>query len=304
MVLSLWIMPRIAAQPATKVLSVNKINYSDLSFFKDLIAVNNKDTSFKDNYNQLGQLSFDSLVYTSDNYKILAYVIKPKQGDKLPCIIFNHGGNRNFGLLTPELMIRFLSKLAGNGFIVIASTYRGNVKSEGKDEFGGDDVHDVLNLIEVLNEFPQADTSRIGMYGWSRGGLMTYIALTKTKRIKTAVIGGSPSNFFDLIKERPLFEEKTLSQTIPNYYVNKENELFKRSPVKWTEKLPKIPLLIIHGEKDDRVSVSHASNMSQKLSAYNIPHKLVIYEHGDHNIKANREEMLNLVIEWFNTNLK
>ncbi len=283
---------------------MHTINYSNLSFFNDLVSIKNKDTVFEGAYACLDQLTFDSLIYTSDGHKILAYVIKPKQGTHLPCIIFNHGGNRNFGLLSPELMIRFLSKLASNGYIVIASSYRGNIKSEGVDEFCGKDVDDVLNLIPVLKTFPQADMNRIGMYGWSRGGLMTYIALTKTRAITTAVIGGSPSNLFELVKERPMWEKNVLEQTIPNYLLNKQEELYNRSPAMWAEKIPKIPMLIIHGGKDERVSAAHATNMSQALTVKGLPHKLVIYENADHNIKDRREELLNLVIEWFDTNLK
>ncbi len=67
---------------------------------------------------------------------------------------------------------------------------------EGREEFGGADVDDVLNLIPLLGSFPQADTSRIGMYGRSRGGMMTYIALTKTDRIAAAIVDAGEANLF------------------------------------------------------------------------------------------------------------
>ena len=57
-----------------------------------------------------------------------------------------------------------------------------------------------LHLIPLLESLPQTDTSRTGMYGWSRGGLMTYLALTKTHRIRAAVIGGGMSDAFDTVR--------------------------------------------------------------------------------------------------------
>jgi dienelactone hydrolase len=74
--------------------------------------------------------------------------------------------------------------------VVVGSQYRGAAGSEGKDEFGGADLNDVMNLLPLLEALPNADPSRIGMAGFSRGALMTYLALTKTDRIKAAVVAG------------------------------------------------------------------------------------------------------------------
>ena len=130
------------------------------------------------------------------------------------------------------------------GYIVIASQYRGNAGGEGQEEFGGAGVNDVLNLIDVLEEVEGADTEKIGMYGWSRGGMMTYIALTKSDQIKAAVVGGAIANQHALLADRPRMES-VLKNLIPNYHKNKEAELTKRSAVKWVGKFPKnVPILL------------------------------------------------------------
>jgi dipeptidyl aminopeptidase/acylaminoacyl peptidase len=59
----------------------------------------------------------------------------------------------------------------------LASNYSGSLFSEGKYEFGGADVNDVLRLIDIAKSIPNADPKRIVMMGWSRGGQMTYQAL-------------------------------------------------------------------------------------------------------------------------------
>ena len=75
-------------------------------------------------------------------------------------------------------MIMYTSKLAEQGYVIIGSNYR------EKDEFGGAEINDVLNLTETVKEIKKADSNCIGMFGWSRGGMMTYLALQKSDKIK------------------------------------------------------------------------------------------------------------------------
>jgi len=80
--------------------------------------------------------------YGSGGLKIGGYLVIPKDIEgKLPVIIYNRGGNRNYGLIDKNL--NHLEYLASNGYIVLASQYRGNIYSEGRDEYGGGDVDDI-----------------------------------------------------------------------------------------------------------------------------------------------------------------
>lgn len=51
----------------------------------------------------------------------------------------------------------------------MASNYRGCGKSEGTDAFGGDDVHDVIHLLDLCEKLNSVDTKNINMFGVSRG---------------------------------------------------------------------------------------------------------------------------------------
>ena len=64
-------------------------------------------------------------------------------------------------------------------------------------------MNDVINLIPFFSHVEKAYTSRIGMYGWSRGGMMTYRALTMTNQIKAAVVGSGMAEAFIQTKKRP-----------------------------------------------------------------------------------------------------
>ncbi|NHN25775.1 S9 family peptidase [Flavobacterium jejuense] len=279
-------------------------DYSKLPFYSKITEEINGTTTWIKNYKFLDSISIFKIQYLSDGLKVNGFIIEPKIAKKVPCIIFNRGGNRDFGNLTVNTAFR-LGKLANEGYVVIASQYRGNGGSEGKEEFGGKDINDVLALIDVLKEVDIADTERIGMYGWSRGGMMTYIALTKTDKIKAAVVGGAPSSQYESIKDRPGMEKEVLADLIPEYEKNKEIELYKRSPVKWANQFSKdVPILILHGTSDWRVRPEQSLNMAQEFTKYRIPYRLIMFEGGDHGILEFREEVEENIINWFDKYLR
>ena len=244
-----------------------------------------------------------SITYTSDSLKVNGYLVQPKTKGPHPVIIFNRGGNRDFGELFLPYVYLFLGTLAKEGYLVIASQYRGNGGSEGTEEFGGNDVDDVVNLIDVLAEIKEADTTRIGMYGWSRGGMMTFRALTQTNKIKAAVVGGALSDMRAGL-ERPEMQ-KVYSELIPNYTNNKEEELTKRSAIEWVDKLPtNVSLLMLHGNADWRVKCEQSLKLAIEFEKYRIPYRLVIFEGSDHGINENKNEVNKMVLNWFDRFLK
>lgn len=241
--------------------------------------------------------------YLSDDLNIKGYLSKPKEAGFYPCIIYNRGGNRDFSKLTDKRAANLLGKLASYGYVVIASNYRGNDGGEGKEEFGGSDINDVLSLFQVLEEIESADTNRIGMFGWSRGGMMTYLALAKTDKLKAVVVGGAASDLTML--DRPEMEENVFAELIPNYTENKEIELKKRSAIFWVEKFPKdVPILMLHGSSDWRVKATQSLNLAIEFEKHRIPYRLKIFEGADHSISQFRDEADDDVMQWFERFLK
>lgn len=236
-------------------------------------------------------LNYYRITYMSDSLKVTGYLVAPKENQKYPCIIFNRGGNKEFGQWNPKSIAVWLDTTAIWGYVVIASQYRGNDGGEGTEDFGGRDVNDVLNLIPVLEQQPNADTSRIGIEGWSRGGMMTYIALTKTCKFKAAVVGAGLANAFTQISRRPEMEERVFSKLIPNYNNRKQEELTKRSAVFWADKMCKTtPLLIMHGASDWRVTAAESLQLINKLYESNHPVRFMLYEGADHAITEFTEQ--------------
>ena len=219
------------------------------------------------------------------------YLSIPKKAGKYPAVIYNRGGNREAGALSDDQIIRFLAVVADWGYICIASQYRGNGGSEGKEEFGGKDVNDILNLIPCLSTIDKADTSRIGMWGWSRGGMMTYLALTKTIKIKAAVVGSGMADAFATTKKRPDMDT-VFAELIPGYWQNKDSILKSRSAIYWADKIcMTTPLLLLTGSADWRVSPDEQLEMVNKFYEIKHPLRFELFEGGQHSLIEHFDEV-------------
>jgi dipeptidyl aminopeptidase/acylaminoacyl peptidase len=140
---------------------------------------------------------------------------------------------------------------------------------------------------------------RIGMYGWSRGGMMTYLALTRTNRIAAAVIGGGSSDLFDGLERRPDMEKSVYAALIPNYAKDKEAALTARSAIRWPEKInKKTPLLLLHGSADWRVDPTEVLAMVSALYKCKQPVRFVFFEGGDHGLSEYQGEVNRLIKDW------
>lgn len=257
-----------------------------------------QDDELHSDFEHIKKLDFYSITYQSENQIVRGIVIEPKDKGKYPVVIFNRGGNRDFGRLTIGTLINYASKLAAQGYVIIGSNYR------EKDEFGGAEISDVLSLIETVKEIEKADVNSIGMFGWSRGGMMTYLALQKSDKIKTAIVGNGPTDFFQLISDRPELEFNVIAECVPNYWKNKELELKKRSVIYWAHKMNKnSSLLILCGTNDTRVNPNHADEIAEKLNELKYDFELKKFQ-TDHYFTEMKDELNVLVIEWFERKLK
>lgn len=251
-----------------------------------------------DEFTYLQNLNIEEISYISDNLKVKGFLVSPKEKGLYPCIIYNRGGNREFGALTPERVIRFLALAASWGYVVVASQYRGNLGGEGQEQFGGDDINDVLNLIPLLGEHPDADQERIGMMGGSRGGMMTYKALTLTDRIKAASIRCGVTDLISWTEDRRDMDE-VYSDLIPEFNPENRMTLKSRSPIYWAEKMcPKTPILIMHGTSDWRVNPLSSIKMAERLMELKRPFRLVMLEGSDHSLSEHIDERNRLIKDW------
>lgn len=277
-----------------KLISKNLVDISNTPIWNRI----SQDNKLFPDFEHLKKLDFYFITYESDNQKVRGLLVEPKKDGKYPVVIFNRGGNRDFAQLTVATLIMYTSKLAEQGYVIIGSNYR------EKDEFGGTEINDVLNLTETVKEIEKADSNCIGMFGWSRGGMMTYLALQKSDKIKTAIVGNGASDLFDTVNFRPKMETNVFAECIPDYWKNKESELKKRSVIYWADEIDKnSSLLILCGTNDKRVNPKQADKIAEKLSEINYDFELRKFN-TDHYFSDYKTELNELVIEWFDKRLK
>lgn len=232
--------------------------------------------------------------YLSDGLKVVGFVLKPKdESRKYPVMIFNRGGNRDFGKITTK-SLKYLIYLSSTNYVVLASQYRGNDGGQGKEEFGGKDVNDVLNLIAVAKSLPFTDPNKIVMLGFSRGGMMTYLAIKHGAAIKAAAVVGGVTDLGQMYDER----EEAMRKVIKELVGMDKKEWENRSAYYWPEKIH-VPILILHGEDDWRVRISQAKKFSEKLKEAGKVYDLVIFPEGDHGLNTHRRERNKRILDWF-----
>lgn len=233
-----------------------------------------------------------SIRYISNEFEVEGYAAFPKNKNKLlPGLIYNRGGNREFGTIKTIL----LCKLALAGFAVLASQYRGNCGGTGREEFGGDDVYDIINLIDIMLELNFVKNNGVYMLGQSRGGMMTYRACSIDKRIIAAVIMSGLADCVNMYNTREEGMKKVFHELVGGAPSECPEEFIKRSAVNWAEKINS-PILICHGTADSKVKVEQAYRMADALKKAKKEYKLIIYENEEHSLKGTK--WLKDSIEW------
>jgi dipeptidyl aminopeptidase/acylaminoacyl peptidase len=241
------------------------------------------------------------IVYRSQGHKVMGFIIEPQKGENLPCVIYNRGGSGEFAAIKKGMLFaRFPAELAMQGYVVITTQYSGNAGSEGKDEMGGSDIEDVLNLQKILKKYLRANAKKIGMYGGSRGGTMAYLSLAKVSWLKAVVTVGAPTNLLRQEKLRP-----EMKAHFKKMFGGSMAEKKKRSAIFWSHLFrKKTPLLIMHGSSDWRVSPLDSIELAHKLYENKIPYRFVLFEGADHGLAECQKESNEMTFSWFERFLK
>ena len=286
-----------------KILERKNINPLINKELKDRVL--DKNNQLKPAYAYLQQVVLEEITYESDGNQVKGYMASPKAQGVYPAIIYNRGGNLDFGSLNIFKAAFIIAKAASWGYVVVGSQYRGNGGGiGGKDQFGGDELNDILNLIPLLENVEKADTAHLGIYGWSRGGMMTYLTLAQSTRFQAAVVGGGLSDLYIMKETRPIMEE-VYEDLIPDYAENKTKHLDARSAIKFADKISHTtPILMVHGTADWRVVPQMALELSSEFIKNQIPHRLVLFEGGDHGLNEFDDELDAMVKAWFDKFLK
>ena len=233
--------------------------------------------------------------FLSDGYQIKAYISIPMESIKsqqpCKCILHNRGGHYNYGSLDYEYVSLVC---AYTGRAVVACEIRGDNGSEGYDQFGGDELHDVFELIDLCEDrFKFIDMNDFCVMGVSRGGMTAYMTARQDKRVKKLIVFSGVSDLFDCYDEREEKMKQVLIDCIGGSPQEMPEEYEKRSAVYWADEI-NIPVLIIHSKGDEKVSFEQAQKMYELLK----DHTDCTFITHDDDLHGIHEDDIPKVIEW------
>ncbi len=199
-----------------------------------------------------------------------------KPGERRPAILFVHGGPQRQMLLGYHYMHFYHMAyavnqyLASQGYIVMSVNYRGGIgygknfrNAPKRGAQGNSEYQDVLAAGQHLQNRPDVDAKRVGIWGLSYGGILTAQALARNSDIFAAGVDMAGVHLWG----------NSLDPTSISYQSSAISHIDK-----W-----KSPVLLIHGDDDRNVAFSQTTGLVQLLRAHNVPHELIVFPDDVHD---------------------
>jgi dipeptidyl aminopeptidase/acylaminoacyl peptidase len=245
------------------------------------------------------------LRYQSGPYAVQAFMAEPaaqSNAAPVPAILYARGGTGNFGRVD-ALLLAELRLLAAAGFVVVVSNTRFVDALATRDEWGGADLDDVLNLVPLVRSLPQVDGRNLFMLGVSRGAMMTHLAIKGGAPLRAAAVIGGGADLTRTAIERPEFvlgdrDFDGWAKVWPDYRTKSRQLLEERSALYWPERID-VPLLIMHSRTDPMVPVSEALALALQLERHDKVYELVVYENDGHALPRHRTERNSRIAAFF-----
>jgi dipeptidyl aminopeptidase/acylaminoacyl peptidase len=244
----------------------------------------------------------------ADGTEIDYFLTRPADAPpgKLPAILNIHGGP----VSQHQNEFDFEWQLyAANGYAVIAPNPRGS-SGRGRDfaraiwaDWGGKDHEDVMAAVDGAIALGVADPDRLGVGGWSYGGILTDWTIYRTGRFKAATSGAGIGNALAGYGTDHYQWEYEVELGFP--WKNPEAWLKLSRPFLEADKI-KTPTLFLCGEVDWNVPLIHSEQMYQALRRLGVPTELVVYPGESHSIKvpSYQKDRYERYLAWFGRYLK
>jgi dipeptidyl aminopeptidase/acylaminoacyl peptidase len=232
----------------------------------------------------------------------------------LPLVVLPHGGPYDRSDLRFHLGAMgsgWAQWLALDGYAVLLPNYRGGsghgerFAAAIRGDVGGADYANVISAVDAAIARGIADPERVGIGGWSSGGVLTAWAVTQTTRFKAAVMGAGICDLgmLAMTSRMPDFQRE-LSGSAPWDGVEARQHIL-RSPISYVNTV-QTPLLLLHGQNDPQIPAAQGTAFHRILRRRQVPCELVTYPREPHAIgeRAHQIDVLQRVRAWFNRWLK
>ena len=265
-----------------------QVNFENLNHRLDIVEKKIDDVQW---YNKLGDIAvIDKLYMTGpplakeknptaqgagNPVKFWSYVFFPKNLDvskKHPLLVFPHGGvHSNFNTYYTHI----LRELISQGYIIVSAEYRGSTgygKSHYKKiDYGGLEVQDVDATRQyMIDNYSIVDKNRVGILGWSHGGLITLHNIFQYPANYKVAYAGVPVS--DLIARMGYKTQEYRDLYSIDFHIGKTafanvEEYKRRSPAWQAHKYSETPLLIYTNTNDADVNVLEVEHLIKSLKA-------------------------------------
>ena len=240
---------------------------------------------------------------SADGTEIEGFVFTPPGYDsreQYPTILRIHGGpvsQYDFSFN------RDAQLFAANGYVVVIANPRGS-SGYGQDfsaalfaNWGVKDFEDVMAAVDYTIAEGYSDPERLGVGGWSYGGILTNYVITKTDRFEGAITGASEVNY-------------AANYGHDHYQLQWEKELGlpwenreaweKISPFNDVGKVT-TPTLVMGGKEDWNVPIQNSEQLYQALKRRGIDTQLVVYPDESHGISrpSFRKDRWERYLDWY-----
>jgi len=240
---------------------------------------------------------------SADGTEVEGFIFTPpdyREGRKYPTILRLHGGpvsQYDFSFNADAQL------LAANGYVVVVSNPRGS-SGYGQDfsaalfaNWGVPDFEDVMAAVDYAIAEGYTDPDRLGVGGWSYGGILTNYVITKSDRFEGAISGASEVNYianyghdhYQLQWEKELglpWEDKETWEKI--------------SPWEDVDKVV-TPTLVMGGKEDWNVPIQNSEQLYQALKRRGVDTQLVVYPDESHGISrpSFRKDRWERYLDWY-----
>jgi dipeptidyl aminopeptidase/acylaminoacyl peptidase len=242
---------------------------------------------------------------SQDGTEVHGIVVKPAgyvTGRRYPTILLIHGGPNGQDEHAFDFQRQFL---AAHGYVVLSVNYRG---SSGRGaayqkaihaDWGHFEVIDLLGAVDEAVKQGLADPDRLGIGGWSYGGISTNYTIASDTRFRAAVSGAGTalqSSMYGVDQYIVQWDQEIGPPwTARDAYLKMSYPFFNADRIK-------TPTLFMGGEKDFNVPIVGGEQMYQALKSLGVPTELVIYPGQFHSltIPSYERDRLERYVNWFN----
>jgi dipeptidyl aminopeptidase/acylaminoacyl peptidase len=243
-----------------------------------------------------------------DGTPIDAFLVRPPGAvakGKHPTILLIHGGpNGQYSTAFEQEW----QMLAARGYAIVGANPRGST-GYGQAfsraifaDWGNKDYDDIMAALDRAVAMGVADPDRLGVGGWSYGGMLTDVVITRTTRFKGAVAGASEANAFANYGVDEYMYAWEVEAGLPWRNVEKWMRL---SPWFQIDKV-KTPTLFMGGGEDVNVPILNSEQLYQSLRRLGVETELVIYPDEYHDIErpSFQKDILERYTAWYDKHVK